>query len=158
MSHDIQLPKEQLVNRMRQAGLRMTTPRVAMAGLIALWQRPFTSTEVITDLDRSGMGVHRATVFRDLTTLVKAGILKQVQVAGQKGRYFAVAHDRTGHFLVCERCAKVVPVDRGEILPVLKQWVDLAPAAKGWKIRAHEVESYGLCPSCQASAKKIHVE
>lgn len=145
--------REQLVERMRQAGLRLTKQRLAMANLITLWQRPFTSSELIVDLRRSGMGVHRATVFRDLNTLAEKGILREVKTNNQKGRFFALSHDRSGHFLVCERCNKVVEVTAGEMLPVLKQWTELSPAAKGWKVRTHEVESYGLCPGCQRVLK-----
>jgi len=137
-----------LVARMKTAGLRLTSARIAMAGLIALWQRPFTSAEIIKDLSRSGMGVHRATVFRDLDTLVKVGILKEVSVSRQKGRHFVISHDRSGHFLVCEQCGRVLPVERGEIMTVLAQWTELALEARGWKVRTHEVESYGLCPQC----------
>ena len=141
MSQNKGLPQEQLLNRMRTASIKLTKPRVAMAGLIAVWQRPFTSLELIRDLDRSGTGVHRATVFRDLTMMVQQGILREVQSVGERGRHFMIAHDRSGHFLVCERCGKMVSVERGEIMPVLKQWTDLAPLAAGWKIRTHEVES-----------------
>lgn len=144
---------QQLMERMRQVGLRLTKQRVAMANLITLWQRPFTSAELIVDLGRSGMGVHRATVFRDLNLLCDKGILREVKTTKQKGRFFALAHDRSGHFLVCERCGKVVEVTSGEMLPVLKQWTELAPAAKGWKVRTHEIESYGLCPRCQQLVK-----
>lgn len=146
------LPKEQLLARMKTAGLRLTLPRVAMAGLMAVWGRPFTSAEIIDDLGRSGLKVHRATVFRDLETLVAKGILKEVQVTGQRGRHFVLAHERSGHVLVCEKCGKVVPVERGEIMPVLNQWAELAPVAKQWKIRAHEVETYGICPQCQQTS------
>jgi len=158
MSQEIINPTHnQLLERMKSLGLRLTTPRVAMAGLIALWGRPFTSNEIIEDLGRSGLGVHRATVFRDLTTMVRSGVLREVQVAGKKGRHFMVAHDRSGHMLVCEKCGKVISVDRGEILPVLRQWTELSPIATGWKIRGHEVETYGTCPDCVVGAKKIHV-
>lgn len=145
--------REQLVERMRQADLRLTKQRLAMANLVTLWQRPFTSTELILDLRRSGMGVHRATVFRDLNLLCEKGILREVKTANQKGRFFALAHDRSGHFLVCERCNRVTEVTAGEMLPVLKQWTELASAAKGWRVRTHEVESYGLCPECQRVLK-----
>lgn len=145
--------QQQLIERMKQAGLRMTKQRVAMANLITLWSRPFTSAELIIDLDRSGLGVHRATVFRDLNILGQKGILREVKTANQKGRFFALAHDRSGHFLVCERCGKVTEVTAGEMMPVLKQWTQLAKAAVGWRVRTHEVESYGLCPECQRVLK-----
>lgn len=150
MKHETGLPQEQLVQRMKSSGLRLTKARIAMAALIAIWQRPFTSTEVIDDLKRSGMGIHRATVFRDLEAMVRTGLLREVQVAGERGRHFVLAHDRSGHFLVCELCGKMMPINRGEIMPVLKQWEGLAPEANGWQIRVHEVESYGTCPDCLA--------
>jgi Fe2+ or Zn2+ uptake regulation protein len=158
MSQDLNQTHNQLLQRMKVLGLRLTKPRVAMAGLITLWGRPFTSIEIIEDLNRSGLGVHRATVFRDLTTMVRSGVLREVQVTGKKGRHFMVAHERSGHMLVCEQCGRVVAADKGEILPVLKQWTELSPIAQGWKIRGHEVETYGVCPTCLAGAKRIHVE
>ncbi len=158
MSQEINVSSNQLLPRMKAVGLRLTKPRIAMAGLIMLWGRPFTSNELIDDLGRSGLGVHRATVFRDLTTMVRSGVLREVQVAGKKGRHFMIAHERSGHMLVCEKCGKVVSADRGEILPVLKQWTELSPIASGWKIRGHEVETYGICPTCISATKKIHVE
>lgn len=157
MSQQTRLPQQQLLARMKKAKLRLTKPRVAMAGMLALWQRPFTSNELIEDLGRSGVGVHRATVFRDLTTLVKIGILRQVQVTGSKGRYFALAHDRSGHFLVCEQCGKVSPVQKNDIILALKRWAVESREVEGWKMRAHELESYGICPECVAREKKIHV-
>lgn len=157
MSRDNHVSQDHLLSKMKRSGLRLTKPRVAMAGLLTLWQRPFTSNELIEDLSRSGLGIHRATVFRDLTTLVKIGVLREVHIMGAKGRHFALAHEQSGHFLVCEQCGKVSPVEKDGIIITLKRWAGESPDATDWKLHAHEVESYGVCPECVAKEKRIHV-
>ena len=94
---------------MRSQGLRLTSQRRMVVEMAFGTKEHFTAEALLARSRRRDNKVSRATVYRTLAFLVKAGLMRQVGLGQQSPQYdpnFADA-PRHGHF-VCVDCQKVV--------------------------------------------------
>ncbi|GLZ55455.1 transcriptional repressor [Actinomycetospora sp. NBRC 106378] len=130
---------------MREAGLRVTRPRVAV--LAAVHEHPHLDTEEILGLARADLGaVSHQAVYDVLRALTTAGLLRRIEPEGSPARYETRVGDNH-HHLVCRSCGTIVDVDcTVGAAPCLTASDD-----HGFVIDEAEVVFWGLCPTCQAA-------
>ena len=97
----------------REAGLRATPARIATLKLLRSASSPLTHGEVAEELQ--SIGVDKATVFRNLNDMAKAGILRRTELGDRVWR-FELAADDDGHgsahpHFVCVDCGSVSCMD-----------------------------------------------
>jgi Fur family transcriptional regulator, stress-responsive regulator len=127
---------------LREAGLRVTRPRVAV--LDAVRQHPHADTESIIAAVRADLGeVSHQAVYDVLRALTTAGLIRRIQPSGTYARYEARVGDNH-HHVICRSCGVIADVDcaTGEA-PCLTASND-----HGFRIDEAEVIYWGLCPSC----------
>ena len=101
--------QERALESMRSQGLRLTSQRRAVVETAFGTKEHFTADSLLARSKRRDGKVSRATVYRTLAFLVKAGLIRQVGLGQQSPQYdpnFADA-PRHGHF-VCVDCQKVI--------------------------------------------------
>ncbi len=131
-----------LEQHLRDAGLRVTRPRVAV--LRALGDHPHADTGRVLAVVRSELEtVSHQAVYDCLGTLADAGLVRRIQPAGSTARYELRVGDNH-HHVVCRSCGEVADVDCavGEA-PCLTASTD-----HGFAIDEAEVIYWGTCPSC----------
>jgi Fur family transcriptional regulator, stress-responsive regulator len=136
----------EFVPLLREAGLRVTRPRVAVLGVVH--EHPHADTESIIGLVREDLGdVSHQAVYDVLRALTGAGLVRRIQPAGSVARYEARVGDNH-HHLVCRSCGAIADVDCavGET-PCLTA-VDDA----GYEIGEAEVIYWGRCPACASTS------
>ena len=109
-------------------------------------QRHPTAEEVFRAVNRKNPQISRATVYNCLRALARAGLVRELSVAGGAARF--EAHVERHHHFVCEQCGRVEDLD----------WFDLpraavAAAAGLRKFRDYEVVFRGLCGRCSEVSK-----
>ncbi|MGK9148408.1 transcriptional repressor [Plantibacter flavus] len=132
--------------KIRAAGLRVTTGRVAVLEILA--ETPHADVEqVVARLRPRAPQTSPQAVYSVLNAFVAAGLVRRIEPDGHPGRY-ELRVDDNHHHLVCTSCGAVVDIDcvTGEA-PCLHPG-DHA----GFAIRAAEITFWGLCPACQAAA------
>ena len=72
-----------LLRSIDRAGIRLTGPRRAVAGLIAKREGHFTAADLVTDARRRRVDVGRATIFRLLELLVSERLVERVDQIGR---------------------------------------------------------------------------
>lgn len=128
--------------RIRDLGLRVTAPRLAVLQVVAEAERPLSHAEVV---DRLGPDApwDRATVYRNLVALVGVKLLRVASHAGGITRYEVATgeeHLAHPHFL-CDDCGIVSCLPETEIVtPKKAKWAK--------SLKAAEVQFVGRCPSC----------
>ena len=130
---------------LREAGLRVTRPRLAV--LSAVDAHPHVDTDAVVGLVREELGrVSTQAVYDVLRALTSAGLVRRIQPAGSAARYESRVGDNH-HHLVCRECGVIVDVDCavGDA-PCLT-----ASDARGFTVDEAEVVYHGLCPDCGAS-------
>lgn len=133
-----------LAERLRQAGMRVTAPRLAV--MAAVLECPHQDADAIAVAARARLGtLSTQAVYDNLRALVEAGFVRRIEPAGHPARYEARVGDNH-HHVVCRRCGRTADVDCTiGAAPCLEP-----SAAYGFLIDEAEVTFWGLCPACQA--------
>ena len=127
---------------LREAGLRVTRPRVAVLG--AVNSHPHSDTDSLIAAARLDVpDVSHQTVYDCLGALTRSGLVRRIQPPGSVARYEARVGDNH-HHVVCRSCGAIADVDCavGET-PCLT-----ASETHGFTIDEAEVIYWGLCPTC----------
>lgn len=92
----------------RSAGLRSTSPRLAVLKMLSEISTPMSHGELVDQLAQQGFD--RATIFRNLTDLTEVGLLSRIDVGDHVWRFEIKnpATDANGHpHFVCTDCGDV---------------------------------------------------
>lgn len=129
---------------LERLAVRRTAARRAVVGAALRRARPFTAREMVDAVRRRGVG--RATVFRTLDLLARAGVLARLHAVegGERCVRYARCAPEHHHHLRCRSCGKV------EELAAAGLDARLAAVARrhGFRALSHAVEIEGLCPGC----------
>lgn len=132
--------------RLRDAGLRVTAPRLAVLG--AVRERPHATVEEIAAGARLRAGaVSIQAVYDVLRALAAAGLARRIEPAGSSARFELRVGDNH-HHVVCRVCGTVADVDCA---------VGRAPClipddASGYVVDEADVTYWGVCPACQSTS------
>jgi Fur family transcriptional regulator, ferric uptake regulator len=135
----------ELQRLIRSAGLRVTAPRVAVLRELLQASRPISHAEIVEALE--GQAWDRATLYRNLTDLVQAGLARKVELGDRVWRFDAgleqKAHDAALHpHFVCTVCGSIACLPETAVTTTDPG----APSA----VRRHvvEVQLRGVCDQC----------
>jgi Fur family transcriptional regulator, stress-responsive regulator len=131
--------------QLRQAGLRVTRPRLSVLDVLA--DHPHTDAETIVSAARSTHpSISPQAVYGVLKALVGGGLARRIEPAGGPALYELRVGDNH-HHLVCRECGVVADVDC-----VVGAAPCLAPSdTAGFAVDEAEVVFWGLCAGCQAA-------
>jgi Fur family ferric uptake transcriptional regulator len=135
---------DELRTAVRATGLRATPSRLAVLDLLRAGESPMSHADVADRL--ASHAWDRATIYRNLTDLAEAGLLRRTDVGDHVWRFEAVSdrHEASAHpHFVCTECGSV------ECLPEIELAVRRAKAPRAVKQRQVEVQVRGLCDACQ---------
>lgn len=126
---------------LKEQGYKLTKQRCEI--LEALEESPPLMAEEIFHLVNKHCKVDLSTVYRNLNTLQKMGLIRKVNSLGQADQYELVKN-HCKHALECLRCgAKVVFSEC-----VFDQLVREIELKTHYKVKKHNLELYGTCPNC----------
>lgn len=135
---------ERVVEHLADEGHRLTGPRRAILDYLLRYTVPFTAEELIADLQKAGVHVGRATVYRTLELLHNYQWLSLVhRPEGEHG--YVVAEPGHQHHLVCRRCGTVTAFEGCEIDSLLGGLAERI----NFRIEGHWLEAFGVCRGCQ---------
>ena len=132
-----------VVAAIRARGLRASSARRLVLQALLEADKPITAERIASGLDGRITPSDLGSVYRNLETLERAGVVRHLHAAHGAGLY-ALARDGDEGFLVCERCGDVsagnpraVAVIRGAVRK-----------AFGYDASFLHFPIVGLCPSC----------
>jgi len=135
-------PLEIFVDFLRREGLNVTRSRLVIFQALAKLPQHFEAAELWAVVRPR---VSPATVYRTLSLLEKAGLVRKVEF-GEAHAHYERAFGREDHgHLVCRVCGKIWEFPTG------KARLDLEKAAKEKSFTLEEivVQGYGVCSDCQ---------
>jgi Fe2+ or Zn2+ uptake regulation protein len=126
---------------LRERGLRVTEPRVAVLAYLASTDQHPTAEEVASAVNADGPVLSRASVYNVLHSLTRAGLVAGMNVKDGPARYDA--HVAPHHHLVCRACGRVEDV----------AWTDFGVAERGVlpdgrPVRTLSLTLDGICTDC----------
>jgi Fur family ferric uptake transcriptional regulator len=142
---------EAILERLDHEGYNLTGPRRIVLTEITRRTTPFTSAELLEEVQRKAPTIGRATVFRTIDLLCRLGIVQRIHEDAKGGRCHAylACDDHHHHHLICERCGKVTDFREDATLDALVRGVEQRTA---FRVESHRLELIGVCPDCQTAA------
>jgi len=129
--------------RLRDAGLRVTAPRLAVLAVLA--DHSHATADVVGRLARERLGrVSTQAIYDVLAACTEAGLVRRIEPAGSPAR-FEIRTGDNHHHLVCRSCGRVTDVDCA-----VGTRPCLTPRdGAGYRVDEAEVVYWGLCSDCQ---------
>jgi Fur family transcriptional regulator, ferric uptake regulator len=127
---------------LHDAQLKITHSRQIVLDFFLSHKLPRPAEDVFSFLEEKKCDTDRATVYRILDTFVEKGILNRVEFQEGKFRYEIAGSDH--HHLICESCGSIEDIsDCG-----IDAWKGEILSKKGFSVKRHSLEFYGICQQC----------
>ena len=135
------------LDRLREGGERVTKARVALIEVLAGCDDHLSADDIADRLDRGETAqatAHRATVYRTLDSLVRAGIVAHVHLPHGAATYHLIDTDRAHLHLLCRQCGEIIDAPP-DLLDGVRR--DLLRSA-GFRLDPDHVALTGWCRRC----------
>lgn len=133
------------LGRFRALRLRVTNPRKEVLSVLAKAHKPLSSDEVFAEL---GQGNDLVTVYRSLSTMEEAGLLRRYEFGDGVRRYeLAESEEHHHHYVRCRGCGSLEAFEGCDFEETLSRSL----AKKGYQVIRHTLDVQALCRACQAN-------
>lgn len=138
---------------LREAGLKVTSARLALLKLISSEGRHMTADEITDGLRARGVRVDRVTVYRNIDRMIRDDILIHTHLPGRAMRVgFCIQPEAPHHHhIVCQVCGRV---DETVGCCIQDRWDAIAAQIQeqsGFKVTGHMMQYIGICRECRRS-------
>jgi Fur family transcriptional regulator, ferric uptake regulator len=134
--------------RLATKGGRLTSERMTLLQIICNTDGHFSPEDLHEALGKQGFRVSLTTIYRNLSLLVEAGIIRRTdwRDTGRLSRaYYEKIWGRGHHdHLVCSRCGRRVEFS----YPAIDLLQDAVAKDYGFTLERHCLELIGVCPEC----------
>jgi Fur family ferric uptake transcriptional regulator len=130
---------------LQDLGLRVTPQRLLILEAIHSHRGHVTAEEIHREIVGAYPGLNIATVYRNLDTLVAAGLITETRL-GARCHYYELSPDSRHHHLVCERCGGVVELADSLVEPLRTA----IARTHGFDASIEHLAVFGVCRACQA--------
>lgn len=131
---------EQIVERMREQGLKVTPPRMRVIEVLAQARRPLSADEVY---DKVADTINRVTVYRTLSTFKSAYCISRFTFQNKHVYELVTVHS---HYLVCRGCKKVERISSCTLNDIEK--ASLKSSKRFTSVDHHTLQLSGICNGC----------
>lgn len=129
---------------MKSAGLRMTSQRALILDIISQRLGHLDADEVYSLARQRQPSISLSTVYRNLRTLKKLGLVKELHF-DESHHHYEVKPSIEHHHLVCLGCGKVVEFG----CELSQKMMQEIARKKGFKVTGVEVHMTGYCSECR---------
>ncbi len=129
-------------------GLLKDTPLKATPQRLAILNEIYTAGHIdlegiYNNLSSSFPSMSLATVYKNIHTLKKYGVIKELTISGAKSKY-EIAYQKPHHHLICKMCGEVIDIEIDTSF-LKKQLKDL----ENFEISNCDIYCYGICSKCR---------
>lgn len=129
---------------LRECNHPVTPQRLRVAEILFGTHRHISADEILERLREEGSPVGKATVYRTLDLMLKAGLIREHDFDEGFKRYEPRPTRPHHEHLVCTRCGKVIEFEAEEIGRIERE----VAALHDFRPSHHRMEIYGLCEEC----------
>jgi len=135
---------QELMQGLRDAGLKLTPQRLAILELLAGNRSHPTANTVFQALRPRFPTMSQTTVYNTLDTLATLGLIHELGTVGDDAVHYDA--DVEPHVnVICNQCGKIVDLVESDVVPSL----DSIATQSGYDVRGARIVYYGLCPTCR---------
>jgi Fur family ferric uptake transcriptional regulator len=130
--------------------LKFTPERAMMLDTVLRKTGLFQADQLVDDLKQLGHRVSRATVYRSLTHLQDAGIVRQVFFDNKQSYFEVIAGGTVNDYLICMETGEVVNFSSEK----LRELRDEICRQHGYEPVSHQFHIFGISPKASESKRK----
>jgi Fur family ferric uptake transcriptional regulator len=135
----------------QDGGLPFTEQRRRILEEVCRSASHFDAEELSSRIRRRRVRASRATLYRTLGHLERAGVLRRIDIGGDHAHYEFIGADHHEH-LVCTRCGRVVEINE----PDLETKVASLLSAHGFSTDRHAMQVFAECGECRGAGRAAH--
>lgn len=135
---------QEIIQRLRSAGLRRTKALEELVTTLLESERPMTLSELAAS-KRLADQCDKATVFRLLQRLADHGVVRRLGLHERAAYFTLLIPGRHNDYLICTSCGSIEAIKAP--CPV-HQLEDEIREKTGFRNLYHELEFFGVCPKC----------
>lgn len=136
--------KEEIKKIIKDADLRVTTHRIAVLLAVIKAKKPVTVYE-LTEILRKKENIDQATIYRNLSSLHEAGVLRRLDFNHGHAHY-ELETGKASHQLVCSNCETIEKIEGVSIDNAILKMIQKSKKFKN--TTTHSIEVYGVCKAC----------
>ena len=145
MTSSVKIGLSDVLERLRQCGLRMTRNRESLVEVLIGSDHPLSADEI---REKAGFAsTDLVTVYRNLEAFQSAGLLQRIPLENGSQLFELTDLNDHYHHLICRECHKT---ERLEVC--LGEKLSKKAETLGYTQIAHVLEVYGICGACASSA------
>lgn len=136
--------KNELEVLIKESGLRVTSHRMSVLLAVSKVKQPITVYELVSLL-RKKEDIDQATIYRNLSSLHEAGILRRLDFNHGHAHY-ELETGRASHQIVCGKCENIEKIEGVSIDGAIQKMLNKSKKFKN--TTTHSIEIYGVCKNC----------
>lgn len=126
---------------LKQSGASLTKPRKIVFDLLA--NQEAQTLQVL--ISRAKKTVDRATIYRTIELFEKLGIVNRLNVGWKYKVELSDVFSDHHHHMHCNKCGAIITLPGNTMLETM---ISTLASKGGFSPSSHQLEVYGLCPSC----------
>ena len=144
-------PRERFAEFLQTRGKRITRQRQVIVDHVSSHHEHFDAEQLLADLRRTkeGAKASRPTVYRTLTELVDAGLLKKMDLAGRAVYEHDYGYPQHDH-LYCNSCHILIEFSSAE----LNRIREAVANQHHFRAQSHRLIISGVCARCRSTRSK----
>jgi Fur family ferric uptake transcriptional regulator len=148
--NDARITRPELMKELVQRGVRMTTQRRLLVGIIQESPKHLDAAALLKVAKQKDPDIDRATVYRTIALLKNLGLIDELDLMHLEGEkhYYEAKTNRDHCHMACFQCGAIMEYASSSF-EKLKQ--DIARQS-GFQIRVVRLEVGGLCERCRKAA------
>ncbi|MFW5748147.1 MAG: Fur family transcriptional regulator [Chloroflexota bacterium] len=130
--------------RLRDAGYKLTTVRLAVLAVLGENDSHMTSNDVLDAVERMDPTIGRASVFRTLDLLTRLAIIRPTYIESSARPAYVLLPDGHHHHIICINCGRVIDFENCGLQELSRNLEDQFNV----RLSGHLLEFYGICADC----------
>ena len=140
----------------REEGLRFTEPRRVILDVLECTTDHLSAEEIYIQVHKKYPNIGLTTVYRNLDTLERMGIVTKFHFGDGCHRYELIESNKKPdhhHHLVCTGCKRIIDYDdfMDEEIDYIKKVEKALSRKHSFHITDHVIQFYGLCKKCKSA-------
>jgi Fur family ferric uptake transcriptional regulator len=137
--------EDELIEMLREAELKITDRRLDVLRRIAKSKTPISSHKLIEDCKRK-LNIDQATVYRNLTSLEEADLIKRFDYNHGHAHYEMKMSD-VNHRIICSKCETIEKIGASYLEESMKKLIK--KSKKFNNLSTSSAHIYSTCKNCQ---------
>lgn len=135
---------DKIINKLREHNFRITPQRVAILNVFLNSNEHPSVEQVYEQVKVTFPTTSLATIYKTVNLLKELGEILEIRLAADRNRYDGKKPYPHPH-LICTKCHTIMDPE----ISAIDQMTSELERTSGYRVLSHQLEFFGICPSCQ---------